>query len=188
MIIGISGFGYTGASAYIDVLKEFEIIQSLPLNCEFQILQQPDGLLDLKHAIVEGGRLSSNAAIKRFLRIIDSNSSFMLSKYSGGKYKTLCENFTESLICTKWIGKSAYDPDDLRNLFDRTSLRKTNRIITKIGQFIIPHFYWPCGGVRYYSFMEEKEFDIKAKKLLTELIASFGFDIDKHFYLQKASH
>ena len=47
MIIGITGYGYSGASAYIDVLKEFDGIQSLKKNNEFPIFQQTDGIFDL---------------------------------------------------------------------------------------------------------------------------------------------
>ncbi len=81
MIIGITGYGYSGASAYIDVLKEFDGIQSLKKNNEFPIFQQTDGIFDLQHALVEEPRrLNISSMIVRFRRNTKDSRSNKLER------------------------------------------------------------------------------------------------------------
>ena len=73
MIIGVCGLGYTGSGAVQDLLKEYEEIEDLTGDYEFGFVYKPDGILDLRHHLVEAPcrDLSSNVAIKRFLDNVD---------------------------------------------------------------------------------------------------------------------
>ena len=56
MIIGVTGYGGSGASACIALIKEFDNVQFYRDSTEFQILQQPDGITDLRYNLVESRR------------------------------------------------------------------------------------------------------------------------------------
>ena len=114
MIIGIAGYGYSGASAYIDVLKEFDGMQSLANNNEFPIFQQTDGVFDLRHALVEEPRrLNVSSAVVRFTRNTQDTRSNKLEKLSGGRYSKLSKAYIESLTDVSWKGPSTAHPGSL---------------------------------------------------------------------------
>ena len=64
--ICVSGYGRSGSSACIDLLKEFEYIDGP--NKEFRIAKDPSGLLDLELSVVDNWEfIRHNTAIKDFL-------------------------------------------------------------------------------------------------------------------------
>lgn len=99
----VGGYGGSGSSAAIDLLREYEGFHSIVP--ELRILTDPDGLLSLLNVIERiWSPYQSDIAIKRFERLIDR-----VSKRGGAPYhnqnfnKTICPSF-ESLS-REYIGK-----------------------------------------------------------------------------------
>jgi len=62
----VSGYGRSGSSACIDLLKEFEFVDGP--DKEFRIAKDPHGLLDLELSIVDNWEfIRHNTAINDFL-------------------------------------------------------------------------------------------------------------------------
>ena len=71
MIIGVTGYGVTGASAFIDLICEFEDVQHYDPHIELQLLQRPDSIRDLRFNLVESRRrLNISTSISRFVNHI----------------------------------------------------------------------------------------------------------------------
>lgn len=186
MIIGITGYGYSGASAYIDVLKEFENMQFLPRNNEFPILQQTDGILDLRHALVhERRRLNINNAIVRFIHNTKDKRYNKLERLSNGKYSVLSKEYIDSLIEITWKGRSAFDPGDIRNGLERPFLNLPNRVIRKMLRLFDAHAIWPLPKERYYTDISEEAFLVQTQVYMNKLLQALGFDTNKDIILEQ---
>ncbi|MCC3145655.1 hypothetical protein LJ207_09995 [Halanaerobium sp. Z-7514] len=69
-IINIAGFGWSGSSALVDLLKELDDYQEL--GNEFRLIKDPDGLIDLENAIVNNWKSGKDdIALKRFIKFIE---------------------------------------------------------------------------------------------------------------------
>lgn len=112
MIIGVCGLGYTGSSAVVDFLKEFDenyVIDAM----EFALAYIPDGLEDLEYHLIKSPSryFSSDIAIRRFKNYIESRCT-PRSKYkavTNNKFKSLSYDYIESLIQVKWQGTWSFD-------------------------------------------------------------------------------
>ena len=63
--ISVIGYGWTGSSAYIDLLEEFSGVGVLP--GEFRIAKDPYGLIDLEDSLVHNWDfIRHDVAIRRF--------------------------------------------------------------------------------------------------------------------------
>lgn len=186
MIIGISGYGYSGASAYIDMLKEFDDMQSLPLNNEFPILQQTDGILDLKHALVsEKRRLNANSTIIRFMRNTQDGRSNKLEKLSRGQYSRISKKYIDELIGISWKGRSAFDPGDIRNGLEQPFLEIPNRIIRRILRLMNKNAIWPWPKQRYFGFCDEERFNEVTKNYIIKILEALDVDLKKNVILEQ---
>lgn len=177
MFISTTGFGNTGASAVLDFLRGYESLQILD-GVEFQIVHMPDGLLDLKYNLVfNKDRLSSNAAIKRFMRITNSIFAKRLVK-RGCDFDAITKSFIEDLNPICWKGTSAYDP------FDTVHKHNTNvkRVLYHIARKVNPNIH-PKFEDRYFLMMDEHEFNAKAQKYLRDLICALGVDMSRDVVL-----
>ena len=173
MIISVSGFGFSGASAVIDLLREYEDVQILNRQFEFQLIKAPDGLNDLYHFLVEDNSLlSSNAAIKRFKRMLKTNNYFSPSKKKMKEFKNVSFEFINSLDCVTWKGKSSFDPHDVKTFFQKSPFSFINRVFRKI-------FHKPLinsSSTRFYSHMSEDKFLNLTDKYICKLIKLLGYD------------
>lgn len=186
MIIGVTGYGATGASAYIDLLMEFEGVQAFTSSVEFQLLQQPDGICDLKYYLTHAGRrLSSSCMLKRYKKNILNSRSYVINGFSSGKYKHLTSEYFDQLVQIKWKGKSAFDPTDFRPFYDTFSLRMLNRVINKVLKTINSKYAWPPAKDRYFSYLEEEEFDKITSKYLNALLEACGFSHSSPIILEQ---
>ena len=184
MIVGVTGYGYSGASAYIDVLKEFESVQSLPF--EFQLVQMPDGLLDLKNGLVDSKRrLYSNACVNRYLSCVKSRGNDNLSKSLNGKLVELSKKYIQDLVELSWEGKSNYDPEDVRANLDKDRYAFLNRVIAALLKKINHRLVWPPLKTRYFSFLEEDVFILKTQKYIEEIFKVAGVDLTKTIILDQ---
>ena len=70
-LIDVSGFNYSGKSAVMDVLREFDKVTVHPKKFEFLLIRMTDGILDLKKSLFDNwSPIRSDIAIKRFRRLI----------------------------------------------------------------------------------------------------------------------
>ena len=186
MIIGITGYGGTGASAYIDLLKEYSDVQSYASAMEFQLLQQPDGILDLYFNLVSSRRrLSSNTAITRFKRNMSNPRNLHILKSTNGKASRLTDEYINELIQVSWRGYSLYDPNDIRAKGDNAQLQTFNRIIRKILSKVNRNWHWPIHRDRFFSILDEGAFVEKTHDYLTDILTASGFDMNKPILLEQ---
>lgn len=186
MIIGVTGYGASGASACIDLLKEFEGIQSFYSSFEFQLLQQPDGLCDLKYFITKSGRrLDNSCALGRFNRNIKTPRSYSINKATQGKYIPLTKEYLNKLSSFSWKGRSAYEPKDFRPFYDVMALYKVRRGINKLLRYINPALSIPIPHDQFFSTVGEDEFDQITKQYLKKVLTATGFDLQKPIILEQ---
>ena len=184
MIINVTGYGSTGASAYVDILKEFDNIQFFPDSMEFQLLHEPDGILDLEYAFENAYRTNIQVAISRFKRnAIDR--TVCLDNATNGQYRILKNNYISSLCNVEWKGKSIYDPCDLKKWYETGLLRKMNRLIdhtlTKFNKYLT----WPPENQRFISNVSHNEFICLTMKYISDILSSCGFDFEKDILLEQ---
>lgn len=187
MVIGITGYGCTGASACIDLIKEYEGVQSYNGGFEFQLLQQVDGIVDLKYNLVTSKRrLSTNAAIKRFKKNLRNSRVGNIMKNTNGEYIRLSDEYINSLISVSWRGNSLYDPIDLQKCVDRYAFRRMNRLINQVIGRISPDLHWPPMEQRYFSFLDESTFDEITSEYIKKVLAASGIqDSDDSFVIME---
>lgn len=187
MVIGITGYGATGASAYVDLLREFDNVQSFDSHAEFQLLQQPDGIRDLRFNLVESRRrISINCAIHRFIKQYKfkrNNTSY--NKVTKGKYTQLSEKYINSLIQMTWKGKSIYDPQDILKPIEKDSLAKVNNFIRRIIHIFDKCAPWPPMIPRYYSYISTEDFIAKTKTYLSDFFQACEFDLNNPIMLEQ---
>lgn len=177
MIIGITGYGFSGASAYTRVLKEFDDIQSYPGDNEFQIIQEPDGLLDLMYGIVKSNRrVYCNTAVNRFIKCIHGVSNAQLSRQTHGRFEEISHQYLDSLVNLSWNGRSNYDPDDVRHSLDRRRFYRINSLIRALLKRGRIHIAWPPDKKRYFAFINEEEFIQKTKQYINDILTASGID------------
>ena len=141
--ICVIGYGRSGSSACIDLLKEFEGLHIL--DGEFRIAKDPHGLLDLESALVDNWDfMRSDIAIRDFI-----SYCHMLSRGSGlfkrfGKdfenkininFMNFVEEYVHSLTDFLYFGDSAvhrYSSSSLQAFVSRirSKLNKSNAIST----------------------------------------------------------
>lgn len=103
MIIGICGYGYTGSSAIVDLLKEYEeldvLVKNFSYTFEFTLPYEPDGLLDLEYHLTKAPakHLKSDMAIYRFKQITNWQRNPM-NRVTNGQFQQLTDNYLNSLI------------------------------------------------------------------------------------------
>lgn len=124
MIVDLSGYSYSGKSAYYDLLSQSPGINSFGKEVEFDLLRAQGGLLDLYQALcVSWSPIRSSEAIRRFARLIcylGGHGKFndRLFRY-GPHYDSIIKDFTfkserflQQLILARWHGEwpfSAFD-------------------------------------------------------------------------------
>lgn len=98
----VLGYGWSGSSAVVDLLKEFE--ENWDPEVEFRILKDPHGMMDLEHSLVERwDALNVDIAIRDFLEFaefLDTNDSkftrgLCYSKSFNGKFMSNTLDFVE---------------------------------------------------------------------------------------------
>lgn len=117
MIIDLSGYSFTGKSAYYDLLSGCQNVRSFGIESEFDLIRSQGGLLDLYHALcISWSPIRSSEAIRSFKRLIHyfggkRNLYDRLFRY-GPHYDSIIENFTQksedfvkNLILSEWMGE-----------------------------------------------------------------------------------
>ncbi|MBP3882876.1 MAG: hypothetical protein J6E40_12030 [Lachnospiraceae bacterium] len=186
MIIGVTGYGGSGASACIALIKEFDNVQFYRDSTEFQILQQPDGITDLRYNLVESRRrISINTAIIRFKKMISNKRSDRLSSQTHNQFKKISLEYISSLARITWIGKSTYDPQDLLGLLDGPLFKYPNALIRRLIWLFKSEREWPPSNRRYYTSLSETDFVNYTKKYLNNIFKASGFDTNRPILLEQ---
>lgn len=108
-IVSVSGYGDTGASAVMDILKGFTSVETLD-DFEFQIHYFPDGIGDLDYALNESCSrfYDSDVAIMRFLKLCKHLDGWYEPAFHGKLY-SMAQEYIDSLCPVVWNGYWAFD-------------------------------------------------------------------------------
>lgn len=175
MIISVSGYGTTGASAVIDFLRGYPDKQ-VYVGAEFQLLHQPDGICDLKYHLCQScERIASNAAIHRFRRIKYNTVGMQLQKQCPSFYQ-LMDEYVDKLTVCSWNGRSGADPSDVTNLSTNKAIRYFQRGMDYFLRKRNKMWHFPTYQQRYYSSLSEEEFDEITKDFLKKLFRDLSLD------------
>ena len=86
--IAVSGYGWSGSGACIDILREFKGVNGP--NNEFRIIKDPYGLLDLENSLVDNWDfVRHDVAIKDFLKyckVLGRGAGLFKKKNKRGRY------------------------------------------------------------------------------------------------------
>ena len=187
MIIGISGYGYTGSGAVVDLLKEFPCCAFPAIDFEFNLSYRPHGLEDLElHLVNHPVRFfSSDVAIKEFKRLIKRvdapRSGFR--RLSGSVFRRLSMEYIDSLIAVKWRGcsreDSIYGPIRFTLRF-----RLMGRIITAYERITGKRYPLPKSDEMYLSVQPE-DFLEKTKEYVQSVIKCLGLGDSERIVLDQ---
>lgn len=188
MICSISGYGATGSSAVIDLLKEYNNIQLID-DIEFKYSYMVDGLQDLEyHLVKQFSRISSgDYAIKRFIESTNSIKTPFVHKILDKKiFLKIRDEYINSLIQCSWWGMESRDYEDgniIKNIYLLGMKKK-----------ILPFIYenrtrknWkhsPCR--KLYCSVQPEHFYEKSKKFINDILLAKGFDLSKDIFINQA--
>lgn len=159
--ISCVGYHATGSGAVDDFLREFDNIKAAEYGVECRFLQDPDGISDLEHQLVENyHRLNSGFALKRFLMFAKSEERTY--RHIFGKYwMTWAQSYVDALCSFQYTG---YWHGDIRlvpplQLFVYKARKAVNLALPK-----------PLKKNKYYSYFPK--------------IKTFCVDIDEEEFLR----
>lgn len=141
-IISISGYGATGSSAVVDLLKGNEAIEVLD-DFEFQIHYFPYCISDLDYKLNESCSrfYDSDLAIKKFLEVCQKLDEWYKPAFNGQLHE-MAEDYIKQLNPITWDGYWAYDrlmtSDEHKLLIDlkNKKIDKRNSIIHFINRIL----------------------------------------------------
>jgi hypothetical protein len=175
MIIDVSGYSYSGKGAVMDILRDFSGVHVHKKEFEFLLLRAPDGILDLRHALVENvSHIRLDLAIRRFIRLTNVLSSdktsirrpLSLINPSGQQYskffpgfEELTDNFINSIVASQ---SNEYWP------FPSLYLSSTNSLIYKIKNILFRAGF----NNKFNSYLSQQEFDQIASEYVKKVLFS----------------
>lgn len=123
-VICVAGFGYSGAGAVLDILKEFD--QIFVFEKEFRLIKDPDGISDLENALIKDWQeLKSDIAIRRFKRFMRiagrkqslfSDIGYNFNELFDKQFYKHTSKYIDALIKIKWQGDWPYHLHELRRV------------------------------------------------------------------------
>lgn len=177
MIIGVSGYGFTGSGAVVDLLREYSEVQILD-NVEFKLSYMPDGVETLKFHLVDHPcrYFSSDPAIRRFKEIVKEFSKDYQKK-TDGKFLGIVDEYLDSLIDTTWKGTSSFHRVGIpryKRYINQSILRRVRSFLYGKLNLWVP-FY---DKLMYLSIAPES-FEEKSKTFLSSIIKAMGAEKEK---------
>lgn len=144
MIIDITGFGWSGSGAIIDLLREYDDIQ-ISKSIELSVLYNVDGIKDLEYKLLHKHcrTFDSDVAIKRFFRLIDGRYSKIIDK----KISLIARQYIENLSGINYTARSIYD----RLYFPSYKYNLSGYYNRFIGKFIDNRYLTPVLGKRFVN-------------------------------------
>jgi hypothetical protein len=117
MVIDLSGYSFTGKSAYYDLLSSSHNICAFGVESEFELIRVQGGIIDLYQALcISWSPIRSSEAIRNFKRLIRylGGRRSIIDRFlrHGSHYDSIINNFTEKsekfidqLIIAQWEGE-----------------------------------------------------------------------------------
>ncbi|WP_198134600.1 sulfotransferase domain-containing protein [Shewanella denitrificans] len=170
--LDLSGYMFSGKSAFSDLLREFQNFSVPDYRTEFDLIRIGGGLAELRWAFVDNwSPLRADAALKKFKKTIAilSRSPKGIHKFyqAGFGYETQYPNiievtkeFVDALSQYSWLMKSPYSLVDLSPF----EVFKT-KFIAKIKK----EFPWPDID---FNLTERTNFDLYAKRYVNRLLTN----------------
>lgn len=115
MIVSVSGFGWSGSGAVLDLLREYSDLEvafdGWNVDPEFILIAEVDGIRDLEYHLTERpSRISSYLAIQRFRELVNSYNKYMLvDQVFEGKLIEITEDYISKLVDFKLIGATYHE-------------------------------------------------------------------------------
>lgn len=105
MIVSVSGFNYSGSSAVVDLLKEYENVQCVEDEIGFPYL--PDGITDLEYHINESSTyFNGDVGIRRYYHMCKKSD---IPRQYRKRFLDLTKEYLDRLTDTTWKGNSYFD-------------------------------------------------------------------------------
>lgn len=187
VIVGACGYGGTGSSAVKDLLKEFDVTQTLD-RAEGMFAFKVDGLQDLEYHLIKqySREISGDVAIKRFLDASKyANTPFVKKLYlNPKKYKKDTEDFINAIVQTKYKGMGNYDYET-GNLIKSILYLGFKKVVIKWYEKMTGKLYtaWPMRDL--YVSINPSNFYLEAKKYMSSIITNAGGDLSKIIVLDQ---
>ncbi len=170
--IDVTGVGNSGKSAAADLLREFDGIYTPEYWFEFDFLRVPNGLLDLRHRLLENwSPIRSHYAIRAFIAVAEKMgrdpawwdipgqmraTSQRYDRRFGGEFRSLAKEFAGSFVKSSFSAEWPYDA-----LEEGDGVRFARKILRRIG--------FRAALFRNVLIVDGTNFDTKARDYLTEL-------------------
>ncbi len=140
--IDVSGVGNSGKTAVVDLLREIDGVFAPPYWFEFDFIRIPNGLLDLRHRVLEDwSPVRSHFGVKAFIRAAEMmgldpawwnlrglllSTSQRYDRYFAGDFVRLSRQFANDLVRGAYVAEWPYDDLQLsgRGRFVRKALYK----------------------------------------------------------------
>lgn len=130
--VDLSGYGFSGKHAAIDLLREFDTYHVPHFEFEFCLLRIQGGILELESALHEDwSPIRSDAAIRRFRRLIRrlgvrstmrkpwtlfAGAGYNYDQHFNGRFLELSNAYVDSLVTKSWVTNWPYPLTDLSGL------------------------------------------------------------------------
>lgn len=193
MIIGLVGYGFTGKSAIMCLLKEFEECSFCPYTCEFILPYIQHGIQDLEYQLmVRPTRFfSSDAAIKdfkRMVRLLDTPHS-AFRKTSGNKLRELTDRFAEEITQIEYKGYT-YEDMFLASRFYRLLRFSLFGRVVNLSEKVFPSntvskYLFSHTPEKIYLSLYPENFHEAVKKYLRDVMLSLQYDLNKKVVLDQ---
>jgi len=174
-IIGACGYGATGSSAIMDLLREFDNTNILS-KIEFILPYFPDGLEDLEYHVRNYHKyMASAVAINRFRKFTKWP---MFTRVTNGEIKKLTDDFLSKIVQISWNGRSWAD----KYIRSTGELFIASAFFTLIRKLRFIKSNKLCDNLFKHkieiSIMSEN-FDASSKYFMTEILNAMGRDPQK---------
>ena len=167
--ICVSGYGKSGSSACISLLKEFEFVDGP--NKEFRIAKDPHGLIDLESSLVENWEfIRHNTAINDFLEYC-----LMLSR-NDGVFRKTGKGFSE-ILYIDFMKESIEYISRINNFmyFSDTMLHRYRlNILQSFKQRLRSKFDLSNAAPMYFSRPNEEDFLMETKRYLKRVFENYA--------------
>jgi hypothetical protein len=169
--ICVIGYGWTGSSAYVDLLKEFSGTGVLP--GEFRIAKDPHGLIDLEESLIHNWDfIRHDIAIRDFIEYCEmlsrdtgifKKSGKNFSKRLDINFMQLTNNFIDNLIDMSYLGDTSlhrYKINALKYFYMRLKTKYSN-------------FNHNNSKKMYFSRPDKEKFITESRKYIKNLFSEY---------------
>ena len=182
MIVGLCGFGCTGASAVLDYLRDYDSIE-INEEVELSFIYDPDGFMDLENAIClrPVRYYSGDAAIKKFRHIMFSYElvHYMKRVMPIPVYKKLVSDYINGISKIRWNGFWHFDKrhySDFHYWIKYVLGWKYLRVFDKLGLKIPKSF--PNNSIMTIPVSKDVFYN-ETRTFLSNLLRSMGLNGEK---------